>query len=99
MLALNLIVVLPAANASWTETGDLKTDRIYHTATLLPDGTSVTLELTDGGFGDADGVENGIIVDPSGLAGTTTTPEPTPQPRGDGGGGGVGGCSIDVLIE
>jgi hypothetical protein len=36
-------------------------------ATFNPDGRSVTLELKDGGHGDSDGVENGIIVDPSGV--------------------------------
>jgi len=35
-------------------------------ATLSEDRKSVTLELKDGGFGDADGTENGIIIDPSG---------------------------------
>ena len=32
------------------------------------DGEKYYVEITDGGFGDADGVENGIIVDPIGLA-------------------------------
>ena len=32
------------------------------------DGDTYYLEITDGGFGDADGVANGIIVDPIGLA-------------------------------
>ena len=32
------------------------------------DGRSVTVELKDGGHGDSDGVENGIIVDPGGVA-------------------------------
>jgi hypothetical protein len=32
------------------------------------DGKSVTLEVKDGGFGDSDGVTNGIIVDPGGIA-------------------------------
>jgi hypothetical protein len=32
------------------------------------DGDKYFIEITDGGFGDADGVENGIIVDPIGLA-------------------------------
>jgi hypothetical protein len=36
-------------------------------ATFNPDGRSVTLELKDGGHGDSDGVENGIIVDPGGV--------------------------------
>ncbi|UCG07373.1 MAG: fibronectin type III domain-containing protein [Desulfobacterales bacterium] len=36
-------------------------------AEFSPNGTSFTLTLQDGGFGDADGTENGIIVDPSGI--------------------------------
>ena len=32
------------------------------------DGDKYYIEITDGGFGDADGVANGIIVDPIGLA-------------------------------
>ena len=32
------------------------------------DGDKYFIEITDGGFGDADGAENGIIVDPIGLA-------------------------------
>ena len=35
-------------------------------ASFNNDRTAVTLELKDGGYGDADGIENGIIVDPSG---------------------------------
>ncbi len=31
-------------------------------------GLAVTLELTDGGSGDADGIVNGVIDDPGGLA-------------------------------
>ncbi len=46
----------------------------------------VTLTLVDGGNGDADGVTNGVIVDPSGLSDAT---------GGGGGGGGGGGSSSD----
>jgi len=42
-------------------------DYSEHT-TFNEDGRSVTLELEDGGFGDSDGVANGIIVDPGALA-------------------------------
>jgi hypothetical protein len=51
--------------------------------------TEVTLTLQDGGFGDADGEENGLIVDPSGLgiAGT----------GGGGGGGSSGGCMLNSM--
>jgi VCBS repeat-containing protein len=67
-------------------------------------GRSVTLRLTDGGSGDADGTANGIIIDPSGLAEEPYTPpdvhDPDPDtgpavdssPRGEEGGG--GGCFI-----
>ena len=37
--------------------------------TYSPDRKSVVVNLVDGGFGDADGTANGIIVDPAGLAG------------------------------
>jgi len=40
----------------------------YPNAVFSPDGKSVTLMLEDGGAGDEDGVENGVIVDPSGIA-------------------------------
>jgi hypothetical protein len=36
-------------------------------ARFAPDRRSVTLTLTDGGNGDADGIANGVIVDPAGL--------------------------------
>ena len=32
------------------------------------DGQSITLEVQDGGYGDSDGLANGIIVDPGGIA-------------------------------
>ena len=37
-----------------------------HTA-YLPSQNQITLTLEDGGFGDADGIANGIIVDPGGI--------------------------------
>jgi hypothetical protein len=40
--------------------------------TFNPDGRSVTVELQDGGHGDSDGVANGIIVDPGGVAGAAS---------------------------
>jgi hypothetical protein len=51
------------------------------------DGRSVTVELKDGGHGDSDGVENGIIVDPGGIAGSAAA-------GGVDSGGGGGGCFI-----
>ena len=45
---------------------------------------SVTIEIQDGGFGDVDGVANGIIIDPAGIATSS----------GGSGGGGGGGCFL-----
>jgi len=59
-------------------------------ATFSADRESVTLKLQDGGFGDADGVANRIVVDPSGP-GIAAAPAP---PSGNDGGG--GGCFIGV---
>ena len=51
------------------------------------DRKSVTLQFQDGGFGDADGVANAFIIDPSGV-GTSSS--------GSGSGGGGGGCFIST---
>jgi hypothetical protein len=58
---------------------------------VVVNGSTVTMTLTDGGAGDADGQANGVIVDPVGVAVSTAT-----------GGGTIdlstgtsgGGCSI-----
>ena len=46
-------------------------------AVFSADGKSVALAFTDGGFGDADGAANGVIVDPSGIGTTALTPDTT----------------------
>lgn len=43
----------------------------YADATFSSDRKSVTIHLVDGGPGDDDGVQNGVIVDPSGLGYST----------------------------
>ena len=63
-------------------------------ADFSPDGKSVTLTLEDGGWGDDDGVKNGVIVDPTGIE---TTSFSDTIPIGDiGSDGGGGGCFINV---
>jgi len=57
-------------------------------------GDRVSITVTDGGDGDADGVANGIIVDPSGPGSSTGGGE---EDDGGGGGGGGGGCFISIL--
>jgi hypothetical protein len=44
--------------------------QVYDNAVFAPNRKSVTLLLEDGGLGDEDGVQNGVIVDPSGIADT-----------------------------
>jgi hypothetical protein len=61
--------------------------------TFSPDRTSATIRLTDGGIGDADGVVNGVIVDPSGPGNFTAASDGS---RAGGGGGGQWGCFIEA---
>ena len=53
-----------------------------------PNRQEVYLTLKDGGFGDADGIANGIIVDPLAF-GSETDPS----------GGGSGGSPIDKVVD
>ncbi|MHC4457696.1 MAG: CFI-box-CTERM domain-containing protein [Planctomycetota bacterium] len=54
--------------------------------------TKVVFTKTDGGTGDADGLADGVIVDPSGPGAAAAPPTPPTPPGGNGGGG--GGCFI-----
>ena len=56
----------------------------------------LSLTLVDGGTGDDDGEENGIIVDPSGLG---IAPADTGSTNTSSGGGGSSGCFIDTLVK
>jgi hypothetical protein len=60
-------------------------------ATFSDDPPSVTIELTDGDYGDLDRIVNGEITDPGGVGVTASS---TPPVATSGGGGG-GGCFID----
>lgn len=60
------------------------------------DRMAVTVSVKDGGAGDADGIANGIIVDPSGLA-PPVDDSPIDTPSGGGGGG--GGCFIRTAFH
>ena len=66
------------SNAEWYKYDSINGWQDYSAhATFSADRKSVTLELKDGDYGDADGTANGIIVDPSGpvysSSGSTTT--------------------------
>jgi len=61
-----------------------------------PGRMSLTLRLKDGDYGDADGVENGVISDPGGVGTRTSSGAADPgslPPSGEAGFGG-GGCFI-----
>ena len=61
------------------------------------DRRRVSIEIGDGSRGDIDGVANGRIVDPSGLATPSGLP-PAPGQDGDGDGDGdSGGCFLDSV--
>ena len=70
---------------------------------LNADGRSFTITAKDGAHGDADGIQNGVIVDPGGVSGTVVpdTGIPITDPGGGsgsgGGGGGGGGCFLSAL--
>jgi hypothetical protein len=76
-------------------------------ARFAADRRSLTLTLRDGGAGDADGIANGVIVDPAGIveeADVETGGGDSGAVIGEGGSGGVssgggGGCFISAAIS
>ncbi|MCB2145406.1 MAG: PKD domain-containing protein [Deltaproteobacteria bacterium] len=76
--------------------------QVYESAVFAKNGKSVTILLEDGGMGDEDGIENGVIVDPSGIASTEllATDSATLTTGGTStGGGGGGGCFIGTGMD
>jgi hypothetical protein len=69
------------------------------------DRRSVTLLLEDGDYGDADGVRNGIIVDPGAIGLSYSSSGPRSSSEGEdadsagGSGGGGGGCFISTTAS
>ena len=70
-------------------------------AKFASDRRSVTLTLTDGGPGDADGVANGVIIDPAGLVepDDKAAVESSSASSVGGGGGGGNGCFIGTVRD
>jgi hypothetical protein len=59
---------LPEEPQSWAKWFKYDPINGWYEFPVDSDGDKYYIEITDGGFGDADGVVNGIIVDPIGLA-------------------------------
>lgn len=86
--------------------------KTYAAATFHANRRSLTLTLTDGGEGDADGIANGVIIDPGGVGffqsnntqgggtgGTTGSyPGVASSSGGQAGFGGGGGCFIGTIL-
>ena len=62
--------------------------------TFNSERNQLSFTLVDGGLGDDDGEQNGMIVDPSGLG---LAPAESASTNTGSGGGGSGGCFIDSL--
>jgi len=73
--------------------------QVYDNAVFAPNRKSVTLMLEDGGVGDEDGVVNGVIVDPSGIAYTETDSAALSTSGSVSSGGGGGGCFIGAGLD
>jgi hypothetical protein len=71
------------------------------TANVAINGNHVVMSLTDGGSGDADGVVNGVIIDPGGpavpLAPGAGGGDIGVEASDSGGGGGGSGCLINSV--
>jgi hypothetical protein len=57
----------------------------------------VQLRIEDGGVNDADGVSNGVILDPGGVA-VIDEPAPTPTKADSKSGGGSGSMNLPILL-
>lgn len=79
-------------NARWYKYDPEQGWFVYPDAVLSEDRKSITLVLEDGGYGDQDGVQNGVIVDPSGLGYNRQTDS---NLYSDDGASAEGGCFID----
>jgi hypothetical protein len=80
------------SDAKWYKYNSADGTSIDDTADVVIDGKKVVLSITDGGARDADGIANGVIIDPSGPAFVQSTNTNTDDGSDNGGGG--GGCFI-----
>ena len=84
------------SNARWYKYDPDQGWSIYSDVEFSSDRRSLTLHLEDGGIGDMDGVQNGVIVDPAGLGYSTQVSDDTSDSTSSGSGG--SGCFISSTI-
>jgi chitinase len=75
--------------------------QVYDNAAFASNGKSVTLVVTDGGPGDEDGLANGVIVDPAGVAYSESAAVSLTDgaTSGGAGGGGRNACFISSSVD
>lgn len=87
------------SEAKWYKYDPVSGEMTDFTANVVFSGNQAVVTLTDGGVGDADGVINGIIVDPSGptlpVANSTVDEDNNASPAS--GGDSSGGCSLAMM--
>jgi len=70
-----------SSEAAWYKFDARKQWYDYSDHATFVDNRTIVLELEDGGFGDADGIRNGVIYEPGGPSlYIPPEPEPTPDP-------------------
>jgi len=82
------------SNTKWYKFNSADGTLIDDTADVVISGNKVVLSITDGGAGDADGVANGVIIDPSGPSFAQANSDNGSGNSSTGSGGGGGGCFI-----
>ncbi|TAN39786.1 MAG: hypothetical protein EPN25_10035 [Nitrospirae bacterium] len=83
-------ITFPSAIPAGSKVFKVMSDGFHEYDHAAISGNTVTLTLIDGGSGDRDGVANGVIDDPVGVA-AATAQDPQPAAASESGGG---GCSI-----
>jgi len=84
------------SNAHWYKYDPDHGWSIYSDVEFSSDRRSLTLHIEDGGIGDMDGVQNGVIVDPAGLGYSTQVSDDASGSSSSGSGG--SGCFISTTI-
>jgi hypothetical protein len=89
----NVVISYPAAIPANSRVYKVDSAGFHEFPGAVINGNTVTLTLRDGGAGDADGVANGAIDDPVGLAAPVAAVPVASAPDGSGGGCSVAGTS------